>query len=103
MTNQDSNPFSPVTEVLLYEAWSWLEDCSIVDEDDVENILDGTWSSGDVIANLSKNYEGGWSQFCRDIAPLEVWALTHARRDDRGKLIGVTEKSNFGNTRYRQL
>lgn len=99
----DSNPFSPVTEVLLHEAWAHLEDCDIVTEDDVELVHAGTWSAADVIACIQRTYEGGWSQFCKDIEPLEAWQLTYERRDDRGRLLGVTEKSSFGNTRYRSM
>lgn len=97
----DSNPFSPINETILHEAWSWLEDCGLVTEDDVENVVDGTWSAADVIANLDAHYEGGWAQFTKDKAELEQWLLIHERRDSRGRLIGVTEKSNLGHTRYR--
>ena len=95
------NPFSQATETLLYEAWNHLVDCGLVTEDDVELVNDGTWSSGDVIANVHKHYDGGWPQFVKDLEPIECWTLVHERRDDRGRLLGVTEKSNFGNTRYR--
>lgn len=103
MSETTDNPFSPVTETLLHEAWSWLEDCGIVDEDDAENIHSGKWSAAMVIANVERAYEGGWTAFVKATEPLEQWILIHERRDSYDRLIGVTEKSNFGNTRYRAV
>lgn len=98
----DSNPFSPVSESLLHEAWDWLEDCGIVDEDNAEDANEGVITAADVIRMVQKCYEGGWAAFCKDATPKLVWSLVSEKRDSKNNLLGVTEQNNIdGKRRYR--
>lgn len=97
------NPFSPVTEYVLHAAWKYLFKHSLVEASDAERVYDGSLTSGSIIELVDLYHPGGWHGFLNEISPEEIWSLFSERRDSRGRIVGVTEKSNFGNTRYRQV
>lgn len=83
-----------ITEFLIEQAKDWLLDCGCSEE-----LLAGR-TAGEIIAELDKQYMGGWSQFLTDIAPLEKWSDFGTGVPHQGKVLQV-QKSNFGNTRTR--